>query len=215
MSSVFIQTFTVAIDGPPHKELSCVQMKKIINPRTAILTTIIILAATWRVLISSGDSELANFTPVGAIALFAGCYFANKTKAYLVPLLALFISDVLLNYFFYYNEIKIFHDDFFWTYLSFAIIVAAGSLIKKVSINSVTMASISAALIHWVISDFGVWVQGLLYPKTFEGLVQCYIAAIPFLRSMLVSNIIFAVIMFGLFELAQSRISFLQVRQPA
>ena len=42
--------------------------------------------------------HLPNFTPVGALALFAGVYIAPKTKwALCLPLAVLFLSDLKLS----------------------------------------------------------------------------------------------------------------------
>jgi hypothetical protein len=70
-------------------------MKTLINPRTNVLVAMILSAGIWRLCISSGHSPLTNFTPIGAMALFGGCYFENRWKAFLVPLLTLWLSDLL------------------------------------------------------------------------------------------------------------------------
>ena len=77
---------------------------KTLQPRATALITLILLAAAFRLLQSSNVfSFMSNVTPVGAIALFGGCYFADRWKAFIVPLLALFISDVLLNRIYYFD----------------------------------------------------------------------------------------------------------------
>jgi hypothetical protein len=180
-------------------------MKKIINPRTGVLVAMILSAGAWRLLISSGHSPLTNFTPVGAMALFGGCYFADKWKAYLLPILTLWLSDLFLSYFVYYHEWRFFYDGFLWTYGSFALMVMMGTFIKKTNIKNVALAGVSAALVHWIITDFGVWIGGQLYPKTTEGFIACYVAAIPYLQNMLIGNLVFSGVMFGVFELAQRK----------
>jgi len=185
--------------------------KKIINPRTGVLALMILSAGAWRLLISSGHSPLTNFTPVGAMALFGGCYFSDKWKAYFLPLLTLWLSDLLLSYFVYYHDWRLFYDGFLWAYGSFALMVLMGTFIKKANINNVILASISAALAHWIITDFGVWMGGHLYPKTTEGLITCYVAAIPYMKNMLIGNLVFSGIMFGIFELAQRKFPILSL----
>ncbi len=179
--------------------------KNLINPKTAVLTAMILSAGAWRLFITSGHSPLTNFTPVGAMALFGGCYFANRWKAFLVPILTLWLSDLLLNYFVYYHEWKWFYEGFLWTYGSFAIMVLMGTFIRKVNIKNVIITSISAALLHWLITDFGVWMDGRLYPHTPEGLIACYVMAIPYLKNMLIANLLFGGVMFGMFEFAQKK----------
>ena len=180
-------------------------MKKIINPRTGMLAAMILLAGAWRLLISSGHITLGNFTPIGAMALFGGCYFAEKWKAYLIPILALWLSDLFLSYFVYYHQLVFFYDGFLINYGSFILMVMMGTFIKKVNVKNVIIVSISAALAHWIITDFGVWMDGRLYPMTAQGLITCYVVAIPYLKNMLISNFVFGGIMFGVFELAQKK----------
>ena len=102
--------------------------------RVRVLISIIASACFWRVCFSSG--ALANFSPIGAIALFGGSYFFNKKIAVAVILLAIGISDLALNYFVYFGELKFFYDGIIFNYLSIALIVFIGSLIKKVKFES-------------------------------------------------------------------------------
>lgn len=180
-------------------------MKSILKPRTGIIAGMVLFAGVWRLIFLGNSLPLADFTPVGAMALFGGCYFSEKWKAYLVPLLTLWLSDLVLNYAVYFHHWVWFTPGFAWIYGSFALIVLMGTFIKKVSIRNVLVAGISSALLFWLISDFGVWVGISPYPKTFAGLTACYAAAIPFLRNMMFSNIIFSAIMFGAFEWAQKK----------
>jgi hypothetical protein len=181
-----------------------------INPRTAVLALMIFSAGIWRLVISSGHSPLTNFTPIGAMALFGGCYFADRWKAFLLPLLTLWLSDLLLSYFVYFHEWKWFYSGCYITYGTFALTVLMGRYMKKVNVKNILLFSVSAALLHWLITDFGVWMDGRLYPKTAEGLFTCYIAAIPYMQNMLIGNLLFGSILFGLFEWAQKKFPHLQ-----
>lgn len=186
-------------------------MKKIINPRTGVLAAMILSAGVWRLLISSGHTPLTNFTPVGAMALFGGCYFEDKWKAFLLPILTLWLSDLFLNYFIYYHEWRWFYEGFLFTYGSFALMVVMGRLMKKVNVKNILSLSVSAALVHWIISDFGVWIDGRMYPMNSEGFISCYVAALPYLENMLIGNLVFGGIMFGIFELAQRKFTVLLI----
>lgn len=185
-----------------------------IKPRTGLLILMIVSAGAWRLLVSGGHTPLGNFTPVGAIALFGGCYFADKRQAYLTTLLTLWISDVFLSYFVYFHEWRFVYDGFLITYGSFALMVWLGSWIRKVSVKNVLFAGIGAALTHWLITDFAVWMDGRLYPQTIQGLITCYAAAIPYMKNMLIGNLVFSAILFGLFELAQRKFPVLQTTKP-
>src|SRR5438309_3953689 len=159
-----------------------------INSRNTVLILMIIAAAAFRLVSYKYPYVLSNFTPVGAIALFGGAYFTDKWKAYLVPLLALFASDILLNYL--YNSKVVFYSESLWMYLCFAIIVFIGSLIKKATVMSVFLASIVSVAIHWLFIDMP-WLYGNLYPHTLAGYGQSLVAAILFERHMLLVDVVF------------------------
>ncbi len=189
---------------------------KSLQPRTTALIIMILLAAAFRLAQSSNVfSILSNVTPVGAIALFGGCYFQDRWKAFLVPLLALFISDVLLNRIYYFSDWTFFYSGAYWIYGSFALIVVLGHLIKKVSVLTVVVAGLGAAVTHWLISDLGVWIgggtditTGLPFTKDFSGLIRCYVLALPYLRNMAIGNLVFCGVLFGAFE-------WMQVKYPS
>jgi hypothetical protein len=178
-------------------------MKTRIDLKTGVLSVIVLSAGVIRILMASDHSPLTNFTPVGAMALFGGCYFQNRLKAFFLPLLTLWLTDLLLNYFVYYHEWRWFYDGFLFTYSSFAFIVLIGTVIKKPNVKNVAFAGISAALLHWIITDFGVWMDGRTYPTSYTGFIVCYVAAIPYLENMVLANLIFCGFMFGVFELAR------------
>lgn len=187
-------------------------MKTFFNPRITMLLGIILLSGVWRIFIASEHSPLHNFTPIGAMAIFGGCYFLDKKKAFLVPIITLWLSDIILNYMFYYHKFVLLYDGFVWTYAAFGLMVFIGMAIKKVTIKNVLVAGITAALLHWLITDFGVWLArgidittGKPYTNDFYGLLKCYILALPYLKNMMLGNIVFCAIMFGAIEFAQNK----------
>src|ERR1700730_19119949 len=62
---------------------------------------LIVAAVAYRIVtglaITSGSTWLSNFAPMAAIALCGAAYFPAKFK-FTVPLGALFVSDLVLNY---------------------------------------------------------------------------------------------------------------------
>src|SRR5882672_898263 len=165
-----------------------------IQPRTTVLILMIGLAAAFRLLQSSNVySILSNVTPVGAIALFGGCYFKDRWKAFLVPLVVLFISDMLLNRIYYFDHWTLFYSGAYWIYGSFAVIVMVGHFIGKVTVTHVAIAGVVAAFTHFAISDFGTWAgggmditTGLPFAPDMNGLLKCYYLGLPFMRNMIV-----------------------------
>ncbi|MFN0117722.1 MAG: DUF6580 family putative transport protein [Elusimicrobiota bacterium] len=144
-----------------------------------------------------------NFTPVGAMALFAGAQFEQKKHAFLVPLLAVFISDLFLG----------FYPGIGFVYLSYVSIVFVGFWLKESLIFSRwVFSSMATSVLFFIISNFGVWMSGGLYPLTLSGLAQCFVAAIPFFRNTMVGDFVFSSILFGSFLLASLRFPSLKNR---
>lgn len=173
-----------------------------IHTRNFILVLIVISVALLRIFNVGKFGNWANFTPVGAIALFAGTYFKDRWAAYLTPLLVLFLSDIIVNYG-YFGKVTLFYDDIFWVYLAFALMVLTGSFIKRVSVLNVITAAIISVIIHWLLTNFGVWLGGKLYPRNLQGLQECYILAIPFEKNLLLGNLAYGGILYGGFEWAK------------
>ena len=173
------------------------------DPRTIALSLLILLLAAVRVVFCLGlqHSPMSNFSTVEAMALFGGAYFNNWTKAFLFPLLTLWLSDLLLNRFLYYHEWRWFFEGFYWTYGAFALMVITGTLmIKKVTPKNILSASAIVVLIHWMITDLGVWIDGTMYPKTLFGWWACLVAAIPFEINILGATLLYSALFFGLFQ---------------
>ncbi len=176
-----------------------------INLRNSLLILVIIAAAATRFMNLGSFSSWTNFTPIGAMALFGGAYFSDKVKAYAVPLITLMISDLLLNYL-YFQKFVLFYDGAIWVYASFVLMVFVGTFLKKINVANVFLASLAAVFIHWIVSDIGVVLMaGSMYPKTFGGYLTALVAAIPFERNLLVSNLVYSFLMFGGFELAKTK----------
>ncbi|MGI4750475.1 MAG: DUF6580 family putative transport protein [Janthinobacterium lividum] len=180
------------------------------NIRNSVLILMIILAAAMRFVHLDNQNVWANFTPVGAVSLFGGAYFTDKKKAYLVPLLTLFFSDLLINYL-YFHHFVWFYGSAIWVYLSFAAMVYIGSIIPKINVANVVVASICAVAAHWLLTDIDPWLHGTLYSKGINGYFQSLIAAIPFERSLLMGNLVYGFILFGGFELVKSKFPVLKL----
>ena len=185
---------------------------KNLNIRNWVLFFMMIAAVATRFIYLGEQSIMSNFTPIGAIALFGGTYYTNRYKAYLVPLLILFVSDIFITHS-YTGEWSLFYGGFAWVYICFAAMVFIGSLIKKVNVGSVLLASLAGVALHWLVTDIEPWLAGTLYSKGIEGYFQSLIAAIPFERNLLFGNLVFGAILYGGFELAKSKFTFLKANR--
>lgn len=167
------------------------ELKKI-SPSFWVLTLMVFAAAFVRLL-----PHPPNFAPIAAMALFGGAYFNKKSFAFIIPLAALFLSDVVIGIYSYA----------WMVYISFALIVVLGIImLKKVSVKNLIFASITASVSFFAITNFGVWALGTLYPKSPAGLLESYIAAIPFFQYSLVGDLFFVGVMFGVYELIKHKI---------
>lgn len=138
-----------------------------------------------------------NFSPVNAIALFSGAYFTNRFQSFLVPLISIWLSDIFLNYL-YMHEFHPFYSGFYWQYGVYALIVVAGILLSnKVNFSNILIGSLGSSILFFVVTNFGVWYSFEMYPKSLEGLVLCYEAAIPFFKNTVMSDLVFTSVLFG------------------
>ncbi|TSC96742.1 MAG: hypothetical protein CEN88_284 [Candidatus Berkelbacteria bacterium Licking1014_2] len=136
----------------------------------------------------------ANFTAVGAVALFAGYYIKDKRLALILPLLAMALSDWLIG--FYYWPIM------GSVYLSFVATGALGIFSRRWRWwSSIFFAAVSA-VIFFLITNWAVWQFGNWYPHTTDGLWLCYLAGLPFFKPTLLGNLVYTAALFSLAELA-------------
>ena len=173
--------------------------------RTFLIIAFIAAAAIYRII----PFHVWNVAPIGAIALFGGAYLKKNWQAIAIPLAALFLGDLFLNNVTYKNmnpNFTLFYPGAIWVYASFALISVIGlTFLKKISTKNVLVASIAGSILFFMMSNFGVWLSSGMYPQTGAGLIACYVAAIPFVGSTLAGDLLFSAILFGVYELAQSR----------
>ncbi len=161
-----------------------------------IIITMIFIAAATRFL-----PHPPNFTALGAMGLFGAAYFNKKYLAFIVPFIALFLSDLVINNVFYaqyYDGFVFFHPSSIWIYLGFAAIVIFGQfLLKKVNFSNVFLASLIASISFFVITNFGTWASTPMYTKDITGLIACFTAGLPFLPNTLLGDLFFSGALFG------------------
>ncbi len=150
-----------------------------------------------------------NFTPIIAIALLASHVFKNKWIVILTPLMAMWISDLVLNNYRYTGHhdggFLVFSSSSLWVYGPIICIALLGTvLIKKVKISNIALSSISGSLIFFLVSNFGVWISGTMFPKSLFGLIECYTFALPFFGNALVGDLVYCTILFTSYSLAFS-----------
>ena len=143
-----------------------------------------------------------NVSPVAAMALFGGAYFADKRVAFIVPFLALFLSDLFLGL----------HNTMVFVYAGFALTVAIGFALKnRVTMTNTLFAAVAASIVFFLLTNFGSWLMSGLYAKSASGLMQAYVAGVPFFQNSLLGNLAYVAIIFGGYSVLQRNFSGLKV----
>ena len=138
-----------------------------------------------------------NFAPIAAIALCGAAYFPRKYK-FSVPMIALLISDIVLNV---HYGFSLFSPFVLSHYLGLAIIGCLGWLLQsRASWKTLLPASLAASLIFYVLTNSVSWIYDPGYAKNFAGLIQALTVGLPqysatpswmFFRNSLLSDLIF------------------------
>jgi hypothetical protein len=170
------------------------------NARLAALLSAIIVAAALRLV-----PHPPNFSPIDAMALFSGAYLGRRWVAFVAPLAALLLSDLVLG--FYHGMATV--------YATVGLIVLIGwwvsSQRRPLRIGA---AAIASSAVFFVITNFGMWLFSGFYPVTYGGLVACYTAAIPFFQNTVAGDLFYTVLLFGGFRIAELMLPRLRAGEP-
>lgn len=178
-------------------------------PGPWVLAAMIAAAALTRLL-----PHPPNFSPVEAMALFGGAYFAARGMALLVPLLAMFASDLALaaihggTYFDYMAS-----AGFWLVYACIALSTVLGfGLRGRVTGARVLGYGLAGSVLFFVVTNFGAWLGSAMYPQTLQGLAAAYVAGIPFLQWTVLGTLAYSALLFGGFALLRRQVPALHAR---
>lgn len=144
-----------------------------------------------------------NFSPVAAMALLGGAVFTRKSLAFLLPLGALFLSDLCFQLFtpvpgFYGGGQLI-------NYGAFALIVALGwILIPRLHARNVVIASLAASTLFFLVSNLATWIFAggtAPYTRDAAGLLNTFVLGIPFFGNTLLGDLFYCGVLFGSYAL--------------
>jgi len=153
-----------------------------------VVVAIVILAAASRLM-----EHPFNFTPIVAMAIFAGCYL-QKRWAVALPLAAMFIGDYFKGFYDWQVMVAV--------YGSIALAFTIGWFLRRhLKWYSVLGASLASSVAFFLITNFAVWAFFSWYPHTWPGLVSCFTLALPFFRNALAGDMIYSGLFFGVYEI--------------
>ena len=138
---------------------------------------LVLLASACRLL-----PHAPNFTPIGAIALFAGSEIKDLKLAVGVTLGSMILSDLVIGA--DITSIAV--------YLALTISVLIGRYFQSsTSLRSGLFSATTCAVLFFLITNLAVWGWSGIYQRSVAGLSECFVAAIPFFRNTLLSDILY------------------------
>jgi Family of unknown function (DUF6580) len=169
-------------------------------PALFLIVSVVVYRIATGLLIHSGTTWLSNFAPLAAIALCGAAYFPRKMK-FSVPLIALFISDAVLDY---HYGVSLFDLHILSRYLALVLVGCLGVLLQnRATLRTLLPASIAGSVIFYLVTNVFSWLTDPGYIKTFGGLVQALSVGLPaysatptwmFFRNSLLSDLFFTLL---------------------
>src|SRR5262249_27027361 len=144
----------------------------------------------------SASYHLWNLVPVGAVALYAGARLPRRW-AWAIPVIAMVASDIVLDD----GSNRPAFEPTRWTvYATLAATAALGLIARSPKMRAWMLPGLSllGSTLFFVTTNFATWAEGLLYPLTWAGLVECYIKAIPFHQNTVLAELLGTCVLFGL-----------------
>lgn len=152
-----------------------------------------------------------NFEPVGAMALFGGAMIGSKRLSMAIPLLALFVGDVIYGLFISSYMSYMFSFSFAMVYLSFILITLIGRRFigKKAGMLKILGGAVAASVLFFILTNFGSWIYDPMYTKNLTGLIQSYAAGLAFYKrdffgnfflNTLMANVLCSTLIFGAYR---------------
>ncbi len=179
------------------------------SKRTIVLAGVVLTAAMARLI-----PHYPNLTPIGAMALFGGACLADRRLAFLLPLAAMLLSDVVLGLTVYGM----------WTLVTiqpvvYGCILAYSAIGRWVSDRrsawQVGGGALAGAVFFFLVTNFAVWVGGHPGTHSTTSLMQTYADGIPFFGYTLIGDLAYSAVLFGGLALLESRVTWMRERTAA
>jgi hypothetical protein len=189
-----------------------------LSKQTIIFFFILVAVSTLVKVLCAPQINLSGFTAVIAVSLFAGLNIQDKKLAFLLPLITLFVTDVLLQIL---HAVNLFPYSGFYSgqiinYILFVLLTLIGILFRNYKTAGIMAAAFIGPTVFFLLSNFVVWkTQAAImgYNTDTSGLWQSYNFGLPFYRNSLISTFIilpafialYNRIIYGKFELAHAK----------
>jgi hypothetical protein len=135
-----------------------------------------------------------NFTPILSFALLSSVYTKNNLGIF-IPISIMLLSDMFIGS----------HGTIIWVYSSLFVIYLIGYyFIQNITFKNILIGSFVGSLAFFIITNLGVWFIG--YPKTLEGLIQCYVMALPFYKNTLLSSVLYSSLIHAVYVFVPSKL---------
>lgn len=168
---------------------------------------LIIMAGAARIV--NHEMHLYNFAPVCALGLFGGAVIKDKRFAFLLPLLAQLMGDVYISLFTPWSGF--YGVEQVCVYASLLLVTIMGTAMGQPKALKVLGYTLAGATVFFIVSNFGTWLNLQFFGKAdlygygtgFKGLVNTYVAAIPFFKNTLAGEFSGSILLFGAYYLLQ------------
>ncbi len=158
----------------------------------------LLVASIFRIL-----PHIPNVSPVMSAALFAGAKLDRKTS-WITLIAMMVVTDVVLSQI---HGTAVFGWWSFFTFSGVLLVSVLGSTLRHAFTGPRFLAcSLSGALLFWTWTNLGTWMTSGLYPINGAGLIACFAAAVPFLKTAVIGDLIWSFLLFVSYEFIQQRI---------
>lgn len=157
------------------------------------LVGVVLLGALLRIARDAGWLPLPpNVAPISAMAIVSGAFLPRR-YAFVLPLSAMLLSDVVIG--FYSLPVMM------AVYASFAFSNAIGWWLKpRINVRRVVGASLAGSIVFFLVTNAAVWAFQAMYPHTLSGLIQAYLAGLPFFRNTVAGDLVYTGVFVGVMQ---------------
>ena len=174
------------------------------SPKISIIFFTVFAVAMSRII-----PHWPNVTAVAAIAIFGGATLRNSLAAVLIPLSAIFLSDLIINNVFYaeyYDSFVLFGASSGWIYAAFILMTVISHFsIKSFKVTPIISTTVLSTILFFVLTNFGTWLSSPIYSQDLAGMLLAFEAGLPFVLNSLLSNLFFTGVFFYGYSLATEK----------